>query len=106
MLPREIAASYDALAAQWDSLTFPRTNGIAQHERALKFAVQRGNALDVGCGSSRRFIDLLLAAGFMVEGLDLSTEMLRLARQRHPNVYFHHADVCTWQPAKPYDFIS
>ena len=32
--------------------------------------------------------------------------MIALAKTRHPHVTFHHADVCEWVPAKPYDFIS
>ena len=76
----KVAASYDSLAARWTSAEFNRTNGIAQHRRALMFVERHGQALDVGCGSSGRFIDLLIGEGFDVEGLDLSSEMLRLAR--------------------------
>lgn len=32
--------------------------------------------------------------------------MLELAQRRHPEVTFHRADVCRWQPPAPYDFIS
>ena len=96
MNPSEVAASYDSLAQRWSSAGFDRTNGIAQHMRALQFVQRHGKALDVGCGSSGRFIDLLIGQGFDVEGLDLSAEMLRLARLRHPHVVFHHADICTW----------
>jgi len=49
---------------------------------------------------------LLLSHGFEVEGLDLSERMLELARQRHPDVTFHHADICRWTPDGRYDFIS
>jgi hypothetical protein len=36
------------------------SNGIAQFERAIQFTKNRGPALDIGCGSSDRFIDLLI----------------------------------------------
>ena len=91
MDPSEVA-SYDSLAERWTSAGFDHTNGIAQH-------------MDVGCGSSGRFIDLLIAQGFDVEGLDLSSEMLRLARLRHPHIVFHHADICTWTPPGTYEYI-
>ena len=81
MNPSEVAASYDSLAHRWSSAGFDRTNGVAQHTRALQFVQRHGKALDVGCGSSGRFIDLLIGQGFDVEGLDLSAEMLRLARR-------------------------
>jgi SAM-dependent methyltransferase len=106
MNPQEVATSYDQLAAHWDSEVFPRTNGIAQHERAIAFADQRGPALDIGCGSSGRLIDLLLKHGFSPEGLDLSARMLELARRRHPDVTFHHADICEWPFPRTYNFIS
>jgi SAM-dependent methyltransferase len=106
MKPKDVAASYDRLAPIWNDSSFNRRNGIAQHERALALLGRTGVALDVGCGSSGRFIDLLVAHGFDVEGLDLSAEMLRLARERHPAVRFHHADILDWQPERSYDFIT
>jgi SAM-dependent methyltransferase len=106
MDPLEVAASYDRIADRWNRPQFDRSNGIRQHERALTFATRTGAALDVGCGSSGRFIELLGARGFRVEGVDLSADMLRLARARHPHVLFHHADICSWSLPRPYDFIS
>ena len=104
--PAEVAQSYDVLAPQWAGPDFHRDNGISQHLRALQFIAQPGEALDVGCGSSGRFIDLLIERGFEVEGIDISAEMIRLARQRHPQIVFHHADLVEWTPPQAYDFIS
>lgn len=106
MTPEQTARSYDKLAAHWNSDDFNRSNGIAQHRRAIAFAPGRGNAIDIGCGSSGRIIELLISEGFEVEGLDLSPEMLRLAKQRHPQVPFHLADICTWELPRKYDLIS
>ena len=106
MEPQQTAASYDQLAPFWAGDAFNRTNGIAQHERALKFAPAGGRAIDVGCGSSGRIIEMLLARGFETEGLDFSPNMLALAKRRHPAVVFHHADICTWEFPHQYDFIS
>lgn len=106
MKPEQIAATYDRLAGHWDGPDFHRENGIAQHRRALQFVRRKGRAIDIGCGSSGRIIELLLDEGFEVEGLDLSEEMLRRARRRHPQVSFHREDVVKWQPAGRYDFMS
>lgn len=106
MKPSEVAASYDRLAPHWNGTEFNRQNGIAQHERALQFAPRTGPALDAGCGSSGRIISLLEGHGFVPEGLDLSGNMLALAKSRHPHVTFHHADICHWQPPRSYAFIS
>jgi trans-aconitate methyltransferase len=32
--------------------------------------------------------------------------MIELAKKRHPDVTFHHADICEWQLPRAYDFIS
>lgn len=106
MTPRQTARSYDKIAYHWNSDEFNRSNGIAQHQRALRFTERRETAIDLGCGSSGRIIDLMISEGFETEGLDLSPEMLRLARRRHPETLFHHADVCDWEFPKRYDFIS
>ena len=66
----------------------------------------RGRALDVGCGCTGRFIDLLRQAGFQLTGIDVSREMIRLARARHPDVDFYRADICLWPIPERYDFIS
>ncbi len=106
MHPTIVAKSYDQIAGHWAGAKFNRANGIPQHKRALQFTTRRSRALDVGCGSSGRFIDLLTAEGFEIEGVDLSAEMLRLARIKHPDVVFYHADICTWEPTRRYDFIT
>ena len=64
MSPCEVASSYDQLAERWAGPSFNRSNGIAQHIRALQFVTGKGKALDVGCGSSGRFIDLLIGQEF------------------------------------------
>ena len=106
MTPQETAQSYDNLASYWNSDKFNRENGISQHQRALKFSRKKESAIDIGCGSSGRIIELLLSEGFEVEGLDISPEMLRLAKERHPSQVFHLADICEWDFPKKYDFIS
>lgn len=106
MTSQQTAKSYDKLASHWNSGEFNRTNGILQHKRAFRFASRKGNAIDIGCGSSGRIIDLMVSEGFEAEGLDISSEMVRMAKQRHPEVLFHLADICDWDFPKKYDFIS
>ena len=111
METKETAAAYDHLAAHWDGDDFNRENGIAQHNRALQFlkdptANETQAAIDIGCGSSGRIIDLLNARGFQAEGLDISAEMIERARRRHPDNVFHHADFMRWPWPRQYTFIS
>jgi len=106
MKPEDVARSYDAIAERWARPQFIEANGIEQHRRALRFVPSRGVALEVGCGASGRLRRLLEAHGLVVEGLDISPEMLRWAKQAHPAATFYHGDVCSWIPSKPYAFIS
>lgn len=106
MTPDKIAKSYNQIADLWNSDQFPRENGIEQHERALAFLRNKRCALDIGCGCSGRFIDLLISQGFHVEGIDLSERMIELARKRHPTIPFYHDDISQWKLPRKYDFIS
>jgi SAM-dependent methyltransferase len=104
MTPNETAAHYDRIA-HWIQQSTGATYGVSALRRAVRFAVNRGAALDVGCGPTGRFLAILAGEGFCPEGLDLSTAMLALARERSPGVAFHHADICEWKFPRLYDFI-
>lgn len=106
MNPIEIGKAYDEITHIWAGEDFDKNNGIEQHKRAVMFARNRGKALDVGCGCTGRFIELLLSEGFAPEGVDISKEMIRLAKLRHPEVVFHHQDICEWPLEEKYDFIT
>jgi SAM-dependent methyltransferase len=105
MQPSELGESYDSIAARWLDPGL-EMNGMHQHEQALRFGLGGGVALDVGCGCSGRFARLLVGQGYEVEGIDVSAEMIALARVRNPDAIFYHADVCEWVPDKRYDFIT
>lgn len=106
MTPEQTATTYNQIAQHWDCPEFNSSYGINQHERALQFVNGSGSALDIGCGSSGRIINLLQSHGFTVEGLDISQEMLKRAQKHHPHVQFHTANICSWEFTKNYDFIS
>lgn len=106
MNPQEIGKAYDQITHLWEREGFNRENGIGQHKRAISFVKKRGKALDIGCGSTGRLIDLLLSEGFSPEGVDISEKMIDLAKKRHPEVVFHHQDICEWSAQDKYDFIT
>jgi len=101
MTPEQVAASYVQIADQFLDLS---TYGFAQIERAVAFVKHKGWALDVGCGTGR-MIGLLSKHGFRTDAIDLSTAMLALARERHPEAQLFHADICRWEPSRSYDLI-
>lgn len=106
MKPEETGSHYDRLALHWQEQHRHSTYGLAALERAIRFVEHRSSALDVGCGSSGRFVDVLLRHGFTPAGLDVSAEMIALARERHPGLTFYTADISTWQFPQSYDLIS
>jgi len=106
MNPLDIGRAYDKITHLWEGNNFNANNGIAEHKRAIGFTSLRGKALDVGCGSTGRIIDLLLSEKFTPDGIDISKEMISLAEKRHPYLNFYQQDICAWEPPEKYDFIS
>ncbi|WP_394205694.1 class I SAM-dependent methyltransferase [Shewanella waksmanii] len=133
MKPLDIAHAYNKLTHLWTDSGFNLNNGIVQHERALSFLKHKVKpspstnrtqnphqdssantlrGLDVGCGCTGRLTDLLLQQGFAVTGLDISSEMIRLAKQYYAGkqdkarVSFIEADICQMPLHEQYDFIS
>ncbi|MCQ1060509.1 class I SAM-dependent methyltransferase [Photobacterium sp. DNB23_23_1] len=109
MKPDKIGKAYDQITHLWQSSDFNRNNGIEAHQRALTFAKNKGKALDIGCGCTGRFIDLLQGEGFEakgITGIDVSEHMLSIVSQRYPDITFVHADICEYQIDDTYDFIT
>ena len=106
MKPEETGSHYDRIARSWQEQHRDSTYGVSALERAIGFVENKSTALDIGCGSSGRFIEVFMKHGFTPAGVDISGEMISLARQRHPEATFYTADICTWQLPRPYDLIS
>ncbi|GAB1255881.1 hypothetical protein NBRC116494_03830 [Aurantivibrio plasticivorans] len=106
MKPTDTGKAYDTITDRWTSDRFDMHNGIEQHRRAITFTDNRGYALDVGCGCTGRFMDLLSSEGFTPEGIDASEKKIEISRQRSPDLSFYHDDICVWEPNKQYDFIT
>jgi SAM-dependent methyltransferase len=105
LTPTDVGRSYDAIAHQWNAPKHP-LSGLPQHHKAMQFLKTREHALDVGCGCNSRLIDFLKAQGFQVQAVDVSEQMVALARQRDPDLQIAHADICRWKLPRRYDFIS
>ncbi|MDY3199632.1 MAG: class I SAM-dependent methyltransferase [Arcobacter sp.] len=106
MKPLDIGNSYNQITHIWENEKFDKTNGIIQHKKAINFAKNRGKALDIGCGCTGRFIDLLIDEGFTPSGIDISTKMIELAKKRHPSIDFYYGDICEYELSEKYDFIT
>lgn len=64
----------------------------------------RRRLLDVACGTGLHLEHLREC--FDVEGLDVSPEMLEVARQRNPGVLFHQADMTDFDLGRSFDVVT
>jgi trans-aconitate methyltransferase len=103
--PRELAKTYDKVAAAWQAKHDTSRYGLAQLERAIELCSTRNRALDVGCGAGGRMIRVMQSAGFDVTGIDVSAEMVRRARETHSDLDVVHDDICEWETDNRYDLI-
>jgi len=95
------ARYYDKIYAFKDYAAEVRTL-IGFVERELGEA--GGRLLDVACGTGKHLE--LLRESFEVEGLDLSSELLDVARERLPDVCFHCADMRDFKVPARFDVIT
>ncbi len=78
---------YERKASAWDEdRQYARPPGERQWiERFLALAQPGTRILDLGCGSGAPIIPDLLEAGHTVTGIDASTSLIALCRQRFPD---------------------
>ncbi|WP_339790566.1 class I SAM-dependent methyltransferase [uncultured Imperialibacter sp.] len=105
MDPKVLGTKYDKIAQWWHEGHLASNYGLDQIKRAISYCANKGNALDVGCGSGGRITKELLASGFSITGLDVSAQMIEIGRANHPEVNFINDDICKWQSPAKFDFI-
>ncbi|MCO6430967.1 MAG: class I SAM-dependent methyltransferase [Deltaproteobacteria bacterium] len=100
------ADHYNQVADWWLEQMNGSVYGIAALKRSLKFLGSAKNALDVGCGCEGRFIKLLGENNIICDGLDGSSRMIELARERLPDANFVIGDIRSWDLPRKYDLIT
>src|SRR5579864_3816622 len=92
-----VTTYYDTIAGDYDQLY---TDPVSRYENAVvrsllaRLDLAHSDLLDLGCGTG-----LLLDMGFQPRrylGIDVSPEMVRIARQKHP-----HRAFCVGDMAEP-----
>jgi SAM-dependent methyltransferase len=108
----DIQAEFDriALAERHEATGKGWNHNDHYHDFLLSHLPARiGSALDIGCGTGT-FARLLAARANHVLAVDLSAEMLRLARERSahfPQIEYRQADVLTWAwPVNAFDCLA
>src|SRR4051812_28825467 len=71
--------------------------------RYFSFLIMPGQrVLEMGCGLGDLLASLKPARGV---GIDVSSEMIKIARNRHPELEFHAADAAEFQSDEQFDCI-
>jgi SAM-dependent methyltransferase len=91
---------YDVI---YDFKDFPATT-VRLRELMAGAARPVRSILDVGCGTGRHLE--LLGPQFERVGVDLSEEMLAVARERCPDVEFHAADMTAMDLGRRFDVVT
>ena len=86
-----MAYNFDTIAHTYDRLNRLMTLGLDRRWRKRALRGIQGNVLDVACGTGDMAVSLV-ERGCTVTGIDLSEEMLAIARQKAPMVTFMIAD--------------
>nr|WP_200072885.1 class I SAM-dependent methyltransferase [Saccharopolyspora sp. HNM0986] len=95
---REQAAAFDTIGDAYDAAFGQREAQLAAGEWLAGALPQRARVLDLGCGTGLPTAAQLVDAGFDVTGVDISAEMLRLARGNVPEADLHRRDMLTLRP--------
>lgn len=86
-----MAYNFDTIARTYDRLNRLMTLGLDRRWRKRALRGIQGNVLDVACGTGDMAVSLV-ERGCTVTGVDISEEMLAIARQKAPIVTFMIAD--------------
>lgn len=78
-------------------------------EQLLKWMAQQGitprNSMDLACGTGV-LCEILHAQGIAASGMDFSSGMIAIARQRNAEIHYDVADMITYRPEKQFDLVT
>lgn len=86
-----MAYDFDKIARDYDRMNHLMTLGLDRLWRRRAVRGLHGNVLDVACGTGDMVVELL-KHGCTVTGVDLSEDMMAIARQKAPAATFMLAD--------------
>ena len=92
-----MAYDFDKIARTYDRLNHVMTLGLDRHWRKRTVRGLQGDVLDVACGTGDMMLELL-KRGCTVTGVDLSEEMLEIARTKTASANFQ---LSTFNSATP-----
>jgi len=90
-----MAYDFDEIARDYDRMNYLMTAGLDRCWRKRAVQGLHGKVLDVACGTGDMVVELLRtrhAASLQVTGVDLSEEMLAIAKRKAPQAEYRLAD--------------
>jgi 2-polyprenyl-3-methyl-5-hydroxy-6-metoxy-1,4-benzoquinol methylase len=106
MIVDDLGKKYDRIAQRLhNEEKMGKDYKIKHYQRAIQYCKYRRNALDVGCGSGGQALRTIIESGFAIKAIDISENMLEIARSAHPEVSFELCDIRTWESSDKYDLI-
>src|SRR5215471_18329588 len=100
---------FSQTARYYDTIYLAMKDYGAEAEKLTAFVHQYSHStgnrlLDVACGTGLHLS--YLKHRFQVEGLDLDEQLLTIARQHHPEVPLHHADMVDFVLGRTFDVVT
>ncbi len=106
MNSKELGENYNRIAEWWTDTQMKKPEyGMEYIQKAMGYARKKSKFLDIGCGGTGRVIDEALKNDFEISGIDVSSEMIKLAKAKHPNVNFINGDFIEWETKDYFDLI-
>src|SRR5262249_41688764 len=97
-------ADYDTFAKFYDLVMGARTPGIERVRRYIeRYRPSAASLLELGCGTGA--VVAGLAEGMRITGIDLSTEMLKVATRNVPEARFVEGDITAFSLGEKFDVV-
>lgn len=104
MNKQDVISFFDHLAPQWDA-DMIRHDDVIQKILDIANVTPGADVLDVACGTGVLFSDYLARNVGSLTGVDISPEMVKIARSKFPQVQVYCADVEEADLRKKFDCI-
>jgi ubiquinone/menaquinone biosynthesis C-methylase UbiE len=102
----EMIVAYNAFAGRYDETIGQLENYDSTYDYFISSLPKKGRVLDLACGSGVIARRIKKARPLLeIVGVDLSAEMLSIARNTVNGGLFIEADICTWKPPHRFDGI-
>lgn len=85
-------AGYEKIAKKYTQLYFNDKSDLGFLKKYISYLPSKGKVLDIGCGPGT-FTQHFYNQGFIVEGIDLSKTMIKIAQKKLPEVKFRLTDM-------------